>query len=166
MTSLAIWLQNYSPILVLISILFLAILIFWNSHLQKKISRLEKNQTILFSGEKAIDLEKILLSQATEIKSLDKDIQELYRISNQINILAFRSLHKVGLVRFNPFRDIGGDQSFSLAILDGKNNGLTLTALFTREGTRIYAKSILAGKSDKHPLTEEEEKAVTEAMRF
>jgi len=105
------------------------------------------------------------LNQTRTIKVLDKDIQELYNISNQINALALRGLHKTAIVRFNPFKDIGGNQSFSIAFLNGKNNGLTLSSLFTREGARIYSKSIVAGQSEKYPLTEEEKEAIEIAMK-
>ena len=118
----------------------------------------------MFSGNKVTNLEDLLINQAKSIQVLDKDIQELYDISNQINALAAKGFHKFGMMRFNPFKDVGGDQSFSIAILNGKNNGITLSSLYTREGTRIYAKSIAAGKSEKHSLTEEEKKSIEIAM--
>lgn len=110
-------------------------------------------------------MEELLLDQAKNFKLLDKDIQELFNISNQINSLALRGLHKVGIVRFNPFKDVGGDQSFSIALLNGKNNGLVISSLFTREGARVYSKSIENGKSEKHPLSQEEEKAIKMALQ-
>lgn len=146
-------------------ILILAILI-WNIAIQLQIRKLKKRDRILFSGNKVKNLEELLLTQAKTITLFDKDIQELYNISNQINALALRGLHKVGMIRFNPFKDVGGDQSFSLALLNGKNNGLTITSLFTREGTRIYSKSIINGETEKHPLTEEEKKAIKMAIEF
>jgi hypothetical protein len=60
---------------------------------------------------------------------------------------------------------VGGDQSFAIALLDGDDNGLTLSSLYTREGTRIYSKSIVAGKSEKYPLTEEEKQAIEIAKK-
>lgn len=127
--------------------------------------RLKKAPIDIFEEIQANNIEDILVYQSKTLKSLDKDIQELFNISNQINTLSFKSLHKVGLVRFNPFKDVGGDQSFALALLDGKNNGFVLSSLFTREGTRIYAKSVLEGKPQKHPFTEEEEKAIKIALK-
>ncbi len=138
------------------------ILTIWNIILQIKLRR-ERNN--LLSEDKTADLEKLLLSQSKNIKLLDKDIQELYNISNQINSLASRSLHRVGMVRFNPFKDIGGDQSFSLALLNGKNSGFIISSLYSREGARIYCKAIIDGKSEKHPLNEEEKKAIQIAIK-
>lgn len=119
----------------------------------------KKLQSFL-AGKKGADLEEIILKQAQELKNMDKEIHELYEISNKINQLANRSLHKVGVVRFNPFKDIGGDQSFAISLLDGKNCGLILSSLHTREGTRVYTKPIIQGESAKYPLTEEEKQAI------
>jgi len=46
------------------------------------------------------------------------------------------------VVRFNPFSEVGGDQSFSIALMDGNNDGFMITALYTRDGNRVYAKPI------------------------
>jgi hypothetical protein len=127
--------------------------------------RLRKTPYDIFDEKEAKNLEDILVFQSKTIKALDKDIQELFNISNKINALSSRGLHKTGLVRFNPFKDVGGDQSFSLALLNGKNNGLVLTSLYTRESTRIYVKSIIDAKSKKRPLTEEEERAIKIALK-
>jgi hypothetical protein len=77
--------------------------------------------------------------------------------------LGQKSIHKVGIIRFNPFKDIGGDQSFALALLDGKNSGIVISSLHTREGTRIYSKPIIKGESEKYTLTEEEKQAIKTA---
>jgi hypothetical protein len=140
------------------------LLLIWNVALQISLSKLKKKNAEIYAGNKAKNLEEVILQQAKSLKTLDKDIQELYNISNQINNLAFRGIHKTAMVRFNPFKEVGGDQSFAIALLNGKNNGLVLSSLYTREGTRIYAKSITTGSADKHPLTEEEELAIKNAL--
>ena len=129
-----------------------------------KLKTTQKNLEVLFSGKNAVDLESILLNHTNEILAIDKEIQELFEISNKIHNLTQRSIHKVGIIRFNPFKDIGGDQSFALAILDGKDNGITISSLHTREGTRIYAKPITKGASEKYTLTEEEKAAIKAAI--
>jgi len=156
--------QTHSQFFILALAVFLLLLFLWNLSMQIRLGRIKKQNETFFSGTKAKSLEEIILEQAKNLKVLDKDIQELYGISNQINVLAFKSLHKTGVVRFNPFKEIGGDQSFSIALLNGKNNGLVLSSLHTREGTRVYSKTITGGKSEKHPLTEEEEQAIKIAM--
>lgn len=139
------------------------LLLAWNVFLQISVSRMKKNQDQLFSGKNGMDLEKIILEHGKNIKELDRDIQDLYGISNRIHDLASRSVHKVGMIRFNPFKDLGGDQSFSIALLNGDDSGLVISGLHTREGNRVYAKPIERGKAVKHPLTEEETEAIKKA---
>ncbi len=75
-----------------------------------------------------------------------------------------RSFSRVGLVRYNPFRDIGGDNSFSLALADETGRGVVVTALYTRDHSRVYAKP-LDGWASTRQLTDEEEKAIGIAKR-
>lgn len=147
--------------LLLGTLFFLALLsIGWTLFLHFKLRKMQLASKELFQGGKIPNLEELLLEQAKNLKILDKDIQELFNISNEINALALKSLHKFAVVRFNPFKDTGGNQSFSIALLDGKNNGLTITALYTREGARVYAKSIANKDSKAFPLTDEEKQAI------
>jgi len=126
-----------------------------------KIGRLKKINESLFSGKNGTSLEDEIIKQTKDLKELDKEIQELFEISNSIHKVAHKGIHKIGLIRFNPFKDIGGDQSFALALLNGKNSGVVLSSLHTREGTRIYAKPVEQGKSKKYQLTDEEIKAIS-----
>ncbi len=150
--------------IILLSTLLL-ILLLWNILLSVSLGKIKRKNEEFFAGGKVKNLEDFLISQNKGIKLLDKDIQELYNISNQINKLAFRSYHKIGMIRFNPFKDVGGDQSFAIALLNGKNNGITLSSLYSRDGARFYAKSIINGESPKHPLTQEEKDAIAIAIK-
>ena len=156
--------QNNIAIVLEFLAFFAIISLIWNVLIQIQIRRLRRKNEEFFSGKKVNNLEELLIEQAKALRLLDKDVQELYNISNQVNKLAFRGFHKLGVIRFNPFKDVGGDQSFSIAILNGKNNGLTISSLFTREGARIYSKTVTGGTSEKYPLTEEEKDAIKIAM--
>ncbi len=68
----------------------------------------------------------------------------------------------VGLVRFDAFDDVGGNQSFSLAVYDEEGNGAVVTSLVGREGCRVYGKGLVNGKPERH-LTAEEEMAIEQA---
>ncbi len=138
-------------------------LLIWNIILHLRVSRIRKNQQVFLSGKNGADLEKTIVEHAKNLKELDKDIQDLFGISNQIHNLAKKSIHKVGVVRFNPFKDLGGDQSFSVALLDGENTGVVISALHTREGNRIYSKPVEKGRAAKYPLTQEEQEAIRKA---
>ena len=74
------------------------------------------------------------------------------------------SSQKISLVRFNPFGDTGGDQSFSLAVLDAHDSGYVLTSIHGRQGTRVYVKPIDFGDS-KYPLSDEERQALNQAKK-
>jgi hypothetical protein len=143
---------------ILSGVIFL--LIIWNIFLQLLVSKINKKQNSLFQGKKGADLEEIVLENNNKVKDLLKQTSDLYKKTQENQEHSLQSIHKVGLLRFNPFREIGGDQSFSLALLDDDNNGLIISSLYSREGVRIYAKSIQKGQSVKYPLTEEEKQAI------
>lgn len=98
---------------------------------------------------------RTLANHQKNLKEIGKILEELVE-QNKLNI------QKVGLVRFNPFADAGGNMSFTVALLDGRNNGIVVSSLHGREGTRIYAKNIDKGES-KYRLTEEERQAIEKA---
>ena len=87
-----------------------------------------------------------------EFRSLKKEVEKLRKENIQ-------KVDKVGVVRFNPFESLGGNQSFSLAILDGQNNGAVVTSLFSRDGNRVYGKPISNGASE-FQLSDEEKQAM------
>jgi hypothetical protein len=142
-----------------------AMLLFFVVRLFSASKRILDRQDTLFAGKSVKSLEEVILGQAENLKAVDKDVQELFEISNRIHRLAFKSIHKVGVVRFNPFKEVGSNQSFVIAFLDGKNSGTVLSSLHTREGSRIYAKPITGGESELFPLTEEEKQAILLAQQ-
>jgi hypothetical protein len=73
-----------------------------------------------------------------------------------------RAVQRVGVVRFNPFEDTGGNQSFSLALLDSKADGIVITSLHSRQQTRVYLKSIVGGKCET-ALSDDESEALRRA---
>jgi len=105
-------------------------------------------------------LEKVLAVEAGNTKAIKMLGKEIDRLQDDGQF----HVQKVGLIRFNPFQETGGDHSFSIALLDGKDTGVVLTGLHTRERTRVYAKAIKKGKSE-HELSNEEKKAFTKAKK-
>lgn len=105
-------------------------------------------------------LEKILEDEATNAKELSALKVELERQTDE----GRQHIQKVGIVRFNPFKEIGGDHSFSLALLDGKDTGVVLTGIHTRERTRIYTKQVKNGKCE-FELSAEEKRALIKAQK-
>jgi len=78
---------------------------------------------------------------------------------------AVKYLQKVGFLRFNPFSDTGGEQSFILAFLDGKKDGMVLSSLHSRGTTRLYAKQIKRGKSEVFDLSKEEQQVIQRLLK-
>lgn len=118
----------------------------------------------LTKGTKEADLVKVL---EKILKEQISDSQAIAELKRQIGLLKEEGkLHvqKVGLVRFNPFKETGGEHSFSLAILDGTDTGVVITGLHTRERTRIYLKAIKNNKSELE-LSDEEKKALIKAQK-
>lgn len=116
-------------------------------------------------GEASGDrLEKQLREYHATNKKIQADFHEMTDEHQKLSSITALSLQKVSMVRFNPFGDVGGDQSFSLAMLDGHNSGLILTSIHGRGGTRVYAKPIDLGKS-KYSLSAEEKKALSQAIK-
>jgi len=105
----------------------------------------------------------IFLSQKTRNDELEKRIEEAFSKIKELEKISKITIQKTGVVRFNPFNEMGGNQSFTIALLDGKNNGFVISSLFVKEGNRVYAKSVKSGKSD-YLLSDEEIKAIKEAM--
>ncbi len=92
----------------------------------------------------------------------------LYRNKNKQNIQSLGENIdniKINVLRFNPFEDIGGDQSFILTILNHKNNGVVVTSLHNRDLTRIYAKPIKNGEGDNITLSKEEKLAIVKTIK-
>jgi hypothetical protein len=146
-------------ILMVIFIIWLFVLSYFVYQIRSKIYKLT------FQGQKDNILgiiDKIISQQ----KSSEKEI-ELIKTSVK-GLVEINSLHvqKIGLIRYNPFDETGGDQSFVLSILDGQNNGIVLTSLYNRGVTRWYAKSVKNGKGEDHKLSGEEEAAIKHAHKL
>lgn len=92
---------------------------------------------------------------------------EMTRLSTELENLKKEnkfSVQKIGIIRFNPFKEVGSDQSFSVALLDGQDNGVIITSLYSRDGNRVYGKPIKNGKSS-YSLSKEEETAIEKAKK-
>lgn len=100
----------------------------------------------------------------SEAKVTQNQIDMLQKQCDTIEKNGFFHIQRIGLVRFNPFKDTGGDQSFILALLDGKSTGVVISGLYSRAGTRWYAKKVFEGKGVGHHLSHEEKNAISQAI--
>jgi hypothetical protein len=125
--------------------------------LARRTAKLDKRLAGLTRGEDGTSLESILGSHLERVYSLNRDVDELTTRAADLARIQRKAFQKVGLVRFNPFEDTGGNQSFALALLDQDADGFIVSSLHSRNGTRIYAKAITAGRCDTAMSSEEEQ---------
>ena len=85
--------------------------------------------------------------------------EEIIRLENNLK----KCVQKVGIVRYNAYGDTGSDLSFTLAMLNEKNDGVVLNGIYARDMSNIYAKPIEGGKS-RYTLSEEEKEAIEKAV--
>ena len=123
---------------------------------------LKKKYGQFLAGAEAKQVEEQIKSYSGDVDKALSQIDELAGFVAKLHKTQQFAISKVGLVRFNPFGDTGGDHSFSIALLDHMNNGVILSAVHARSGTRVYAKDIIEGKSS-HNLSKEEAKALEDA---
>lgn len=148
-------LESYLPILVAgLGLAALTVIALVNQR------RLENRIDSLFDGlDSDGNIEETLRRYFTETKAVRHQITTLQQNYQHISKIAAMSLQKTAIVRFNPFKHTGGDQSFALALLDNHDSGFILTSIHSREGTRVYIKPITYGASD-HTLSKEERSAL------
>lgn len=145
--------------LVIICVLNLALLAYglW------QIFSLKNSYAIFFDRQNPQTIEQLLKKYDLEVKDNARKLDELATFSANLHKLSSKGLTRVGLVRFNPFNDKGGDQSFCLAALNRHLDGFVMSAIHSRTGARLYAKEISEGKSNHH-LSDEEMRAIQKAM--
>lgn len=117
----------------------------------------------IFKGKNAADLEELLGDIAHSADTIMASQERIEQRIDGIDETLSHAVQHVGVVRFNPFDDAGGDQSFAMALLDACDTGVVVSSLYSREGTRLYAKPIVKGKS-KYRLTDEENEALEHAL--
>jgi hypothetical protein len=120
---------------------------------------LQKLRATFFAGKNGADLEAVLYAISRELESQEGRLTATEHAIQQLSHQLGFTIQKIGVIRFNPFGDGGGNFSFSAALLDSHNTGLVLTSLYGREQNRVYAKRIHNGNSES-PLNEEEAKAL------
>jgi hypothetical protein len=119
----------------------------------------------LISRTRKEHIDEILDALLATDKKVEMDVKRLKEeLREEINRSKFH-LQKIGLVRFNPFERIGGEQSFVLALLDQEDNGLTVNFIYTRDGLRVYTKRVKSGKGEEYDLSEEEKKAIEKSQK-
>lgn len=111
-----------------------------------------------------LDLEAVLEKIAERVEADSQSLQGLEKFTNQLREDSSFHLQKIGLVRYNPFEETGGNQSFAVALLNESGDGVVISSLHARDLTRVYGKPVKAGKMGGYEFSKEEKQAVEKAL--
>lgn len=109
------------------------------------------------------NLEEDLQAYMSRVEEVERHNKRTSSHVKQIDQDLKKCIQKVGIVRYNAFKDTGSDLSFALALLDENKDGIVLNGIYSREMSNIYAKPIKNGKSS-YVVSEEEAEAIQKAM--
>jgi hypothetical protein len=118
----------------------------------------------LMTGTSGGNLEEMLNEHIAQVRETETRVEALDKLAHRLEKAAYFSLQHMGMVRYNPFGDTGGDQSFAVSLVDGHGNGVVLSSLHGRDMTRVYAKPLQKWEST-YSLTDEEKQAIALAYQ-
>ena len=151
------------PTAMVVLAVVVVLLAIWVAWLQRSDAVLRRRLRRLIGEGEGLGLDELLDKQFGRLDTVAERVEALNRLHHELEALLQQSIQKVGVIRFNPFADTGGDQSFAVALLDAQGNGVVLSSLHGRADTRIFAKQVQAGRS-KHALSDEEQDAIRKAL--
>ncbi|OGZ52364.1 MAG: hypothetical protein A3F26_01325 [Candidatus Ryanbacteria bacterium RIFCSPHIGHO2_12_FULL_47_12b] len=140
------------------------IVLFFVGVVLMRIVFLERKLRRLFGGKREKTLEALVYAHAEALSEAQDNIKKLDDAQKALEDVVLDAVQKVAIVRFNPFPDSGGDQSFAIAFLDGNNTGVVLSSLYSHNRQLVYAKPIEKGAS-RYALSAEEQTVLNRAMR-
>jgi hypothetical protein len=129
----------------------------------RRLGSLRRRLDGLTRGAEGQSLDAVLDAHLDKVDAVARELDDLSARSALLEAAGRRAIQRIGLVRFNPFEDTGGNQSFAVALTDAAGNGFVVSSLHSRTGTRVYAKAIADGRSD-GALSEEESEALRLAL--
>jgi hypothetical protein len=130
--------------------------------LLRRVGRLTRLYRRLTQGTSGGNLEEQLLGYLDQVRNVDERMASLEQRAHRLNDGYRRCLQNVGVVRYDAFEDVGGEQSFSVALTDADRNGTIISSVYSRSDVRVYAKSLVNGRAS-HALSVEEQRALVAA---
>lgn len=131
--------------------------------LRNKVKRLSKKYKYFMNGEDGGSIELKLSTEVRELREMVASSENMLHQQELLATMQLQSFQKVGLVRYDAFDDTGDKLSFSLTVLDGKNNGFILSSLAGHDTSRIYAKKVVNGQC-REALSSEEAESINIAL--
>lgn len=145
-------------VLFIITVGFIAIAIFSLIRL----FLLDRRLNNLLTGKRGGDLEDVIDEFVKTARRLDERTKLIAQEIDNINEHLAKAIQRVHTVRFNPFKDQGGNQSFATCFMDENGDGLVISSLYSRDKVSVYAKPLKDGKSE-YELTQEEKESIDKA---
>ena len=123
----------------------------------RRLGRLGRRLDGMTRGEDGRSLEAVLDAHLDKVYTVAREVDDLSARSAVLEANGRRAVQRMGLVRFNPFEETGGNQSFALALTDANGDGFVISSLHARAGTRVYGKAVAKGSSESNLSAEESE---------
>ena len=142
---------------------FSIIIILWNIGLTLFILYIYLSIRNIFKGSSGKTLQEALQKFFVQSEVFKNKVSKLENETDFLKKEKKSYFQKTAFLRFNPFGDTGGDQSFVWALLDEEDNGVVISSLHGRENTRVYAKLIREGEVVNHKLSKEEQEVLSHA---
>ncbi len=155
--------SNIGPIVGLLGLL-VVLLLAVAFVLARRVARLERTLAAITRGEDGRSLAAVLEAHLDKVYKVARQLEGLTKRTDRLELDGRRAFQRLGLVRFNPFEDTGGNQSFALVLLDAEDDGIVVSSLHSRNATRVYAKAVAKGTAEA-ALSEEETEALRRATR-
>jgi hypothetical protein len=154
--------EAYGVYLWLFLLLLMLLAVVWLSVLHRRLGHMRRIYAVLLTGTDGQDLGALLGMYVEQMKLAASKAEQSSRSSDRMEIEIGKSMQRLGLVRFNAFEGIGGEQSFAIALLDGAGDGFVLSSLQGRGESRLYAKPVNKWDSA-YTLSAEEKQAIAQA---
>lgn len=151
--------DNLAPIVGLVVVL-LAVALLLAAAAWRRAAGIDRHLEALTRGDDGRSLQGVLEAHLGRVAEVGNAVDRLTGRTSVLEANGRKAFQRIGLVRFNPFEDTGSNQSFALALLDADDDGVVVSSLHARGGTRIYAKAIAAGRPEA-ALSDEEAQALT-----
>ncbi|MGB9618925.1 MAG: DUF4446 family protein [Armatimonadota bacterium] len=132
--------------------------------LSRRLARLGRRYNTKLTDATAGEIVDCLTQQTNAIERIELRLDEIARKQAEQDKAIAGCMQRMGLVRFDAFDDVGGEQSFAVVFLDGNGNGVAMSSLYGRQDSRLYAKAIFNGRSER-TLSDEEQAALDMALR-
>ena len=151
--------ENLAQVILITCIIIIGVVNFF------EMCKIKKRYKIFKNGTKDENLEVLLQKYIQLVDSIKLKNIELENKIKDIQHNMLKDIQKVGIVKYNAFEDMSNNLSFSLALLDGNNNGVILTQLYLRNSSTIYIRNIKNGSCEIN-LSNEEKEAIKIAQNI